>query len=200
MVSRVSVKQIYSVTNEFTEKSPWLPRTETVQGVAFVAINKWDTYFCKMVTGRSQDLRAGKTHHVNCAFLDELIAQRNSKSKAAVQDAMAVPAEGEENPKVPNKKRRVTPADRHLAPATITVMLPAVTHGGVSFAETSVRALWNVRNQQEIFLELDEEVLEHLRIGVLQSRDAGQEGRHHSAQTKAPAERPAGADAEELTK
>ncbi|CAJ1394788.1 unnamed protein product [Effrenium voratum] len=180
MVSRVSVKQIYSVTNEFTEKSPWLPRTQTVEGVAFVAINKWDTCFCKMVTGRSQDLRAGKGHHVNCTFLDELIAQRNSKSKAAVQDAMAVVMEGEENSKPPNKKRRVTPADRHLAPATVTVTLPAVTHGGVSFTETNVRALWTVRNQQEIFLELDEQVLEHLRIGVLESRDAGQVKRHQA--------------------
>ena len=89
---------------------------------------------------------------------------RNSKSKDAVREATQVDEEHGSS----LGKRRITAKYRDLAPPTVEIILPEVSFGDAEFKARSVRALWGVKST-ELWVFLDADVLEHIRMGILKS-------------------------------
>ena len=170
MTSNVTVKQVYIIENLCNAKSPWTPKVHVAEDRTYCLLAKWDTQFCRFVTGKPQDLRAGVGRSISCSFFDQLISERCEKSKKAVLQAVDI--EDDDAPSKRPKKRRVKQQDQHLAPPFVTITLPPVEHEGVVLAANDVRALWNFRSHQELWVEMTPDTLEHIRLGILSSMNA----------------------------
>lgn len=163
--SDVEIEMKVVILNKNNKKNPWLATSTDTGGCKFVLLEKWSRDFTKFVTGKALDLRRCETTGINSTYFDHLLRQRNDKSKLAVKEATQVEEEGGNAQYV--AKRRVTAKDRDPAPPFVEIELPEVCFGGAAFPARSVRVLWNVKST-DLWVELEADVLEHIRLGILQ--------------------------------
>ena len=148
-LSKVEIQTTFVVKNTCNGKTPWLVTSQQVEGDQYVLLDKWNRDFTKFVTGKALDLRNCDKTSINNDFFDNLLVERNSKSKDAVREATQVDEE-------------------HGSSSTVEIILPEVSFGDAEFKARSVRALWGVKST-ELWVFLDADVLEHIRMGILES-------------------------------
>ena len=148
------------IRNSRQQKALWFPTLTKVEGIDFIKLGRWCRDWTRYVTGKALDLRKDKMQCISGRFWDALVADVHRASRDAVQKVLDEQQEAEareQGKDVPAKRRKraVCENDRFLAPATVSVCLPAVG----STPEKEV----------QIWLELDALTLEHVREGIVAS-------------------------------
>ena len=168
-MSNISIRTIYEVVNDMNKKRPWTPSTQVIDGRTFVKLNKWCREWTRFVTGSALNLRKSSSTSISCAYWDSLLAERDKVSIASLKEQVVDDTDLESMKAW--KKRKVKMADSALAPSTILFNLPKYQEHGNSL---QAEALWAVKSPDH-WVELTEEVLEHIREGILQSRAAAED-------------------------
>ena len=143
----------------------WAPAQLRVDDQTFFQFSKWDRGFVKFATGKSLDLRKDKTAcSTNCEFMDQILARRQSACDDALHAALAGDEEGQKTKRL---RRRANASDAHLVPKVLNMSLPAVAEEGLG--ERLVRVLFEGASTASIYMQMSEDIVDHLRKGIQHS-------------------------------
>ena len=140
----------------------WTPAQITVDEVIYFQFSKWDRAFVKWVTGKSLDLRKDKSAgSADCEYMDQVLSRR----QAACDDALhaALHDEGDQG-KAKKRRKRASASDGHLVHRVLNMTLPEVPEENL--AEKLVRILFDGAGTANIYMEMHEDVLYHLKKGI----------------------------------
>ncbi|CAE7255754.1 GIP [Symbiodinium sp. CCMP2592] len=152
-------------------KNPWLPSVQTVAGVEFLKLSKWDREFVQFCTGRALNLhQAGvkPVHSINVEFFRDLAELRVQACNAAVRKVIIEACEAE-NKEKPAKIRLAQQQDEFLVGSSVSVEVPAIHDSDQAVIEEprSLRLLWAIRG--DLWMELTEGNLRYVRKAVRNS-------------------------------
>lgn len=154
-------------------RETWVPKQKVVEGKAFFCLDKWEHRAVFFFTDTKLDLRKGKhTGSIDTPFLDELLSQRNRAADEAVQNAIEVPVDGEDEQQPPKKKKRAkhTIEKQHLAPEILTIEVE-----GEKF-----ECLFEGCHSSVIWLEMSDEILSRVGKKLAASKSKARKSRPSS--------------------
>ena len=144
----------------------WAPAQITFEEVTYFQFSKWDRHFVKWVTGKSLDLRKDKTAgSADCEYLDKILQRRQTACDDALHAAIHHDEDGQAKTK--KRRRRANASDAHLVPKVLNMILPEVPEEGL--AEKLVRILFDGAGTANIYMEMHEDILYHLKKGIQHS-------------------------------
>jgi hypothetical protein len=172
MTSNVQISRRLVVQN-VNLKQPWLPETLSVDGMDFICCQKWDRTLARFATGQAIDMRKAKRNHVlNVNFIEEFARKRTLACDKAVGVAFSSSDE-----KGKQRRRKARSGDKHMVAPFVALHMPAMTRGDVELEPLVMNVLFGVKNEP-VWLEATVANLEYLRIGILNSFDKEELGRH----------------------
>jgi hypothetical protein len=144
-----------------TRGCKWLPQSQTVGGVSYVLVSKWDSKFLSWVTGRSM-ANPAKAKEIGI-FIQGIVDKREVAMQCAVLDALVV---GE--PVQKRAKTRVRSSDLSLAPPSVNVAVDPIIDDGFTVNPGTMRVLTNKsrRKKWELWIELTQINLAYIRFGI----------------------------------
>ncbi len=160
MTGMVSIQTKLVVSNGAVTN--WVPKTETVDGLVFMMLNKWDRKFIKFCGGTLRFGR-GSPQGMNYSFLDRLVRLRTEASDVAFRDAVQVPRPDPDDPR-PTRRRRVRRA--RAADVAIAGRVVTIQHTG-----RVMKVLFGVR-RTPLWIEATPGNLEYVEQGMRHAQDA----------------------------
>jgi hypothetical protein len=164
------------------KNQPWVPVIESIDGIDFMKICKWDRKLAMFVMGVGMDLRkrspaAGHNRSMNVQFLEQMQKLRTSTCDDVVADMYAVDDAMREGQHKTKKARKAKSSDRCIAPRYVLVECPPVARGLVQVPGRSINMLFDVKNHP-VWIEANSANLDYFRQGILSSIDARELGSH----------------------
>eukprot|EP00439_Symbiodinium_sp_Y106_P081249 s52_g20.t1 len=154
-------------------RSPWMPAVQTVSGVEYVKLVKWDRDLTLFCTGQPMNLhtKAKKPlNNINVAWFEEMKTLRQQACDSAVKKVILEAAEAEGKPP-PAKIRAAQAEDEFLVGGSVVLDVPDIynkdNEDEVVEPGRQLRVLWGVKG--EIWVELTEANLRYVRQAIRHS-------------------------------
>ncbi|CAE7038267.1 unnamed protein product [Symbiodinium sp. CCMP2592] len=152
-------------------KQPWLPDVQTVGGVEYIKLHKWDRDLTLFSTGTPLNFAAtGRrpAHNINVQWFEDTKRLRREACDAAVRKIIADAAEAEGKP-VPPRIRPAREEDQFLVGKTVMLDCPDILdqHDQVLQPARQIQFLWGTTS--DLFMELNEDNLAYIRCAIKES-------------------------------
>ena len=152
---------------QFGEKK-WVLDTQEVNDVKFVCLTKWCRHFVQFATGQALDMRASKRVTGNKQFFDQLVKERRLASVAAITNTLHANGDGDDQSHGrKNKKRKFSKADLLSSSMIAPSMVDVTIHGH------TMKALFELRSINQVWIELTMDNMKFVRAGMMQSAGEG---------------------------
>ena len=153
-------------------KAPWMPAVQTIGGVDYIKLVKWDRELTMFCTGKALvfggDATKRSVHNINVRWFQDVAILRHQACDAAVKKVIieAAQAEGKEPPA---KIRQARPEDEFLIGSSVIIDVPSICDENNEILEEArqLRVLWAVKG--DLWVELTEDNLRYVRHAIRQS-------------------------------
>ncbi|CAK9088740.1 Putative mitochondrial protein, partial [Durusdinium trenchii] len=152
------------------------PDIITKNGLHYIKISKWDRNFVRFATGRPLDLRDYRSSGANAKVLDDIVTKRNSASKQAIEQELALLADDANEDQAQKLKRKVRPEDGDLLTTPfVSVDLPEFEHEGKLYGPLFPKILWAITGAS-FYIEAIEQNLLYIKHAVMLGLETGDLG------------------------
>ena len=159
------------------EGGVWNPNWKTIGPNVFIEISKWDRKFCRYISGKTLAFKEGGPNvDINAAFFDTLRARRNQAS----QEAYRAATDTEESPE--KKRRKARKGDSSLAPPSVYVSAPPISHEGVVYAlpNDEMEVAWGVGADVKLWVKCGDDTILYVKAAILSDLSQNVRGRNNT--------------------
>ena len=145
----------------------FVPEQKHEDGLAWIYLSKWDRQLVLFVHEKPLDLSKKNKHGVSLdtPFFEDMLSNRQKAFNAVLQERLRDDEEKEEPARKKSKSfKAIVSKHGNFAPHHVDMQLPAVD--GV---EMTAKVLWHGMATRGIWLEMTEQVIQHVRKGLQQS-------------------------------
>eukprot|EP00439_Symbiodinium_sp_Y106_P082018 s1148_g21.t1 len=176
-------------------KAPWMPAVQTIGGIEYIKLVKWDRELTMFCTGKALvfggDGSKKPAHNINVRWFEDTCILRQHACDAAVKRVIieAAQAEGKEPPA---KIRQARPEDEFLIGSSVMIDVPEIHDENNEMLEEArqLRVLWAVKG--DLWMELTEANLRYVRHAIKQSEPHVQNRSKRSAKSSPKRQRKRG--------
>ena len=159
-------------------KQVWVPTQKEEQGTVWFLLQKWDRNLVRFVHGKGLDLRAKRKDagdarvSLDNIYFESLLRARQSAFNEAVAARLQEESSEEnvgkkqsKNAKKKQKEFKATSKHQMYAPHNVSIELPSENDG----TKLTCRCLFEGLGSRGVWLELTQDVLQHVRHGMKSS-------------------------------
>eukprot|EP00439_Symbiodinium_sp_Y106_P085738 s1457_g29.t1 len=135
----------------------WVPTLEEEQGTVWFLLQKWDRNLARFVHGKGLDLRAKKKDAGDAREVAARLQEESSEENVGKKQS--------KNAKKKQKEFKATSKHQVYAPHNVSIELPSENDG----TKLTCRCLFEGLGSRGVWLELTQDVLQHVRHGMKSS-------------------------------